>query len=235
MDVIVPLAGPDFVAPDGSVKALIPFDGDPLLWRILKSRPWAAAANYTFVLRDTAETKAFAAEHLDSWFPGAVQLFLSTATRGAACSALVGVACRSEQHQPLVVDLADIFYSSSLDVITRLERSPSCGGLALAFKSANPLYSYLRCEQENKVVEAAEKRVISAYASAGTYIFRDGATYMHAISHAFTNESSQAYNNLFYLCPLFNGVLAQGMDVELEPVYDVIDIKIMANSSVDSA
>lgn len=229
MDVIVPLAGPDFVAADGSVKALIPFAGEPLLWHVLKSRPWAAAAgSYTFVLRDGAETRAFAAEHLSRWFPEAAQIFLSTLTRGAACSTLAGLGCRGEQRQPLIVDLADILYTSTLNVRARLEQSPGCGGLALTFHSTNPLYSYLRCDQSGRVVEAAEKRVISAHASAGTYIFRDGATYLHAVAHAFANEASQMCNGLFYVCPLFNGVLAQGLDVELEPVYDVMDIKMGA-------
>lgn len=230
MDVIVPLAGPDFVAADGTVKALIPFAGEPLLWHVLKSRPWATTAgSYTFVLRDGPETRAFAAGHLSRWFPGSSQIFLSTFTRGAACSALAGLACRGEQRQPLIVDLADILYTSSLNVRARLVQSPGCGGLALTFHSTNPLYSYLRCDQSGRVVEAAEKRVISAHASAGTYIFRDGATFLQAVAHAFVNEATQVCNGLFYVCPLFNGVLAQGLDVQIEPVDDVIDIKIGAD------
>jgi len=226
MDVIVPLAGPDFVAADGSVKALIPFLGQPLLLHILKSRPWAKLSpSYTFVLRDTAQVRAFASDYLGKWFPGATLIFLSKLTRGAACSALVGVACRTEQRQPVIVDLADIFYTSQLDVCARLKDLPSCGGLALAFESSNPHYSYLCCDQSGKVVEAAEKRVISQYASAGTYIFRNGSIFMQAVSHAFDNEASQTCGGLFYVCPLFNGVIEQGFDVQLEPVYDVIDFK----------
>ena len=226
MDVIVPLAGPDFVTDDGAVKALIPLKGEPLLLHALRSRPWAAAAcSYTFVLRDQVETRAFAADHLCSWFPGAAQIFLSTFTRGAACSALAGLACREKHHLPLIVDLADILYTSNLDVTARLERSPGCGGIALTFPSTNPLYSYLRGDQSGKVVEAAEKRVISANASAGTYIFRDSATYLHAMAHAFINRASQMCNELFYVCPLLNGVMVQELDVELEPVYGVEDLK----------
>ena len=40
MKVIVPLAGPDFVKPDGSVKAEISVEGLPLLRRALESRSW---------------------------------------------------------------------------------------------------------------------------------------------------------------------------------------------------
>jgi len=231
MNVIVPLAGPDFVGFDGSVKALIPFEGDPLLWHILKSRPWAeAVGRYTFVLKDTAETRTFAKEYLSKWLPGSTHIFMTTFTRGAACSALAGVACQTDNHQPLIVDLADILYVSDLDVMTRLSLSPRCGGLALSFNSSSPLYSYLHCDERGKVIEAAEKRVISTHASAGTYIFRNSAIYLHALAHAFSNEASQAFNNLFYVCPLFNGVLTQGLDVELEAVHNVIDIKMRSDS-----
>ena len=230
MEVIVPLAGPDFVSSAGVIKALIPFLGQPLLRHVLTSRPWAAeVSNYTFILKDGDVTRDFVEQHLRSWYPYCSVVFLSSVTRGAACSAMAGVACQRDPHAPLIVDLADILYSSNLtNVEERLRRSPRCGGLALAFISANPLYSYLRTDETGRVVEAAEKNVISTNASAGTYIFRNSSIYLGAVAHAFGNEASQVYNGLFYVCPLFNGVLAQGKEVELERVHDVVDIKIGA-------
>jgi len=226
MEVIIPLAGPDFVSADGAIKALITFSGQPLLLHILKSRPWAETADsYTFILKDGEATRCFAEQHLRAWYPDATVIFLSSFTRGAACSAMAGVACQRNPQTPLIVDLADIFYTSTLNVEDRLKQSVCCGGLALTFRSANPLYSYLRTDEFGRVVEAAEKKVISTNASAGTYIFRNSAVYLHALAHAFSNEPRQVSNNLFYVCPLFNGVLAQGMEVKIEPVYDVIDIK----------
>ena len=226
MEVIVPLAGPDFVSADGEVKALIPLLGKPLLLHVLKSRPWAeAVSGYTFIFKEDKPTRVFVEEHLRQWYPNATVIFLSSFTRGAACSAMAGVACQRELNSPLIVDLADILYSSKLNVEDRLDREPRCGGLALTFKSTNPLYSYLRSDETGRVLEAAEKKVISNDASAGTYVFRNSAIYLHAVAHAFSNEASQVHNGLFFVCPLFNGVLAQGMDVEMEPVYDVADIK----------
>lgn len=223
---IVPLAGPDFVSADGEVKALLPLSGQPLLLHVLTSRPWAAAVGgYTFILKDGETTRAFVEQHLSQWYPDATVVFLSTFTRGAACSAMAGVACQRDPHTPLIVDLADILYSSKLNVQDRLLSAPRCGGLALTFRSTNPLYSYLRSDDTGRVVEATEKKVISTNASAGTYVFRNSSIYLHAVAHAFSNEASQVYNSLFFVCPLFNGVLAQGMDVEMEPVYNVVDVK----------
>lgn len=231
MEVIVPLAGPDFINPDGSVKALTPISAQPLLLHVLSSRPWVdSVTGYTFILKEDETTRLFVDQYLRQWYPYATVIFLSSYTRGAACSVLAGVACQQDLKAPLIVDLADILYSSEVNIESRLHSAPCCGGLALTFSSTNPLYSYLRTDEAGRVMAAAEKRVISSNASAGTYIFRNSAIYLHALAHAFSNESSQAYNNLFFVCPLFNGILAQGLTVEMEPVYNVVDIKIGSQS-----
>ena len=233
MNVIVPLAGPDFVRSDGSIKALTSFSGQPLLTHVLNSRPWAAtASSYTFILKDAVETRMFVDLHLRHWYPLATVVFLSAFTRGAACSALAGVACQNDMHTPLIVDLADILYTTNLNVLDRLHGSPCCGGLALTFQSTNPSYSYLRTDDKGKVVEAAEKHVISSHASAGTYIFRNTIVYLKAMAYALADEVNQTYNGLYYVCPLFNGVLLQGMGIEMIGVENVIDIKVEENCHV---
>lgn len=226
MHVIVPLAGPDFVRADGSIKALEPFQGQPLLRYALNSRPWASKAkSYSFVLYDCDETRQFAHEHLSKWYPGCSIVYLTTLSRGAAISALAGLSTLNEFCQPLVIDLADIIYKTNIDIEQVLQESPDIGGIALVFDSQNPQYSYLASDRSGRVVGAAEKKVISSQASAGTYIFSDCSTVLKAVAHAFENEPSQTHNNLFYVCPLFNGVLALGQQVTLVRAFDILDIK----------
>ncbi|WP_425102287.1 hypothetical protein [Tropicibacter sp. S64] len=229
MRVIVPLAGPDFIRDGGALKAQIDLGGQPLLRRVLTSRPWAGAVkpeDHSFVLIDAPETRAFAAGALAEWYPGASVTFLSRYTRGAALSALAGMATGAEMAAPIVVDLADILYDSTLDPAAVFAANPGCGGIALTFKADNPAYSYLRLDAFGAFAEAAEKRVISDNASAGTYMFRDLPTYLRALAHGLENAESQTFRDLFFVCPLFNGVKDQGKGVLLEPVTDVTDIKV---------
>lgn len=212
---------------DGSIKALEPFQGQPLLKYALDSRPWASKAKqYSFVLYDCQEARRFAHAYLSHWYKGCSVVYLSAFTRGAAISALSGLSVLDEFCQPLIIDLADIIYNSNINIKQVLEADQSIGGIALVFESNNPQYSYLASDSNGQFVEAAEKRVISDQASAGTYIFRNCATFLKAVAHAIENESSQAYNSLFYVCPLFNGVLAQGKQVALARVFDIMDMKI---------
>lgn len=228
--IVVPLAGPDFVAADGRLKALADIGtAEPFLHAALKQRPWAknaAPTDYAFVLHDRDETRAFAANHLQSWFPGCGVVFLSHFTAGAAFSSLAGAAIQmGADERPMVLDLADILYASDVDPALHFARNPGDGGLALTFQSTNPIYSYLRKDARGVVVEVAEKKVISSEASAGTYAFRSGPVLLRALAHALENAATQTHRNLFFVCPLFNGVLAQSLAVATETVHDVRDMK----------
>lgn len=227
MRVIIPLAGPDFILPDGTLKAQIDYHGKPLLRHIVDSRPWKNSSTHiSFVLFDCHSTRVFASECLAEWYPKSTITFLSNYTRGAALSALAGIVMGQDHSEPITVDLADILYQSTLDPVARLAESRNIGGIALTFFSSNPAYSYLRLNSKGHVIEAAEKRVISEYASAGTYVFRNTSIYLRALAHSLENEAAYAFSGLFYICPLFNGVLHQGIDVVVEPVANVFDNKV---------
>lgn len=228
MKIIVPLAGPDFIRADGSLKATSEFNGEPLLRHILRGRAWAGMAaptDYCFVLRDDLASRDFAAANLNEWYPGSRQVFLSNYTNGAALSAAIGVALVADgDAEPLIIDLADIVYRCESNPVLRLASDRAAGAIGLVFQANDPIYSYLRTEN-GRFTEAAEKSVISSNASAGTYIFANASIYMRSIAHALENADSQTFNGRFFVCPLFNGVRSQGLEVALHDVIDVVDIK----------
>ena len=229
MRIIVPLAGPDFERADGGVKATLEIKGRPLLRRALEQRPWwtagqAGSADLVFVLRETPASQTFAQGALRDWYPGAGIVSIGRYTRGAALSALAGIALMERTDEPICVDLADIEYVSTLNPLARFAETQA-GGIVLTFPSDNPAYSYLATDAGGRVTEAAEKRVISDTASAGTYLFRDTACYLSAVAHSLTHADAVMHRDLFFVCPLVNGLVAQGLDVLLEPVTDVADIK----------
>ena len=229
MRVIVPLAGPDFILDCGKLKAELNLDGEPLLRRVLTSRPWAktlASHNYSFVFFDAPETRAFAADAILDWYPDATVTFISSYTRGAALSAMAGMATGEDVDVHIIVDLADILYESELDPALVFDTNSNCGSIALTFQADNPAYSYISLDSSGFFDKAVEKQVISNNASAGTYIFRDMATYIRALAYGLDNKASQTYRDLFFVCPLFNGVKAQGKSVILEPVTNVVDMKV---------
>lgn len=230
MKVVVPLAGPDFERPDGTLKAALLVDGRPLLEATLEQRPWwrrggVTDADLTFVLKDSARVRGFVEQYLLQRYPRSRQVLLSTTTGGAALSALAGVAQIGGEQEPLCIDLVDIAYSSTLDPIAAFKR-PRVGAVALVFASDNPIYSYLRTDTSGRVVEAAEKRVISSHASAGTYLFAAPNIYLSGLAHNLSNRAEVVFKDMFFVCPVYNGVLAGGSEVLLEQVSNVCDVKV---------
>ena len=70
-----------------------------------------------------------------------------------------------------------------------------------------------------------EKSVISNLASAGTYIFKNISTYLHSLAFILDNPEAYSYKDLFYVCPLFNGVSRLNLLVESLPVTLIYDPK----------
>jgi hypothetical protein len=220
---IIPLAGPDFIRPDGQLKPCMMVDGVPLLRAALESRAWwcnpLTPDRLVFVLQNTPESKAFAEQTLASWYPAARCVFLSDYTQGAALSALAGLALAGAQEAPVCIDLVDILYTMNENPAQRFAENAHLGGLVPTFTSSETRFSYCRVTENTRTIESvAEKRVIASHASAGTYFFRSPAVLLRALAHALEHRADVMHNNLFYVAPLMNGVVAQGLQAEIMPV-----------------
>jgi hypothetical protein len=219
--IIVPLAGPDVIHPRYGVRALYEVDGQPLLAAALESRPWmrpgeAGAEDLIFVLRE-GEGRDALAQFIGQRYGAARIVTLSQLTGGALYSALAGAALAAPT-QPLCIDLVDILYRCD---DWRLRAGEiALGGLVPVFESDDPSYSYLRAEN-GEIVEAAEKRVISREASAGTYFFKDVGVFLRAAGHSVRNAETLAFKGALFVCPAMNGVIDEGLRVATVAVSDV--------------
>lgn len=229
MTVIVPLAGPDFELDQEHTKAERLIDGVPLLLRCLNSRPWSRLGgdclDYVFILQDTATSRDLATSKLRQWFPSSKVIYLGAFSDGAAFSALAGVAL-CDLGQPLIIDLADIEFSAeSFSIKDIFDGDDHIGAVALTFSSNANMYSYIK-EDGGRFVEAVEKAVISEHASAGVYIYRNPLIYLDALQRTVGGERDYTYNGLHYVCPVFNGVKAMGLEVQRLSCNLVRDVKI---------
>lgn len=137
-------------------------------------------------------------------------------------TALAGVAMLSDDDEAVVIDLADILFSTGpTDPEAMLHGR--VGAMIPCFISNEPCYSYLR-KEAGRVVEAAEKRVISEYASAGVYIFRDRNSYLSATQYCLANAASLTVKGVHFICPMANGILAAGLEVLAPLIEDVIPV-----------
>lgn len=219
---IIPLAGPDFVIEAGLTKAEQDFKGNPMLKSILYNRKWFDINHeFIFVFLDGLEQRRFFSEKAKAWFPKSNAVFITKPSSGAALSALCGCSIVSNKKLPIIFDLADIDYSSNLTSDKIIQIFNNNDAISLNFVSSNPAYSYLKY-RDDIFLEAKEKKVISNIASAGTYIYKDFFTYNRALNDVI-NTNKYKYNNLDYICPIYNGVKSKKIYSEI--VTEVQDIK----------
>ena len=212
---IVPLAGPDFYDAAYGVKPFVRVGDETLIEATLGRRAWVQSgqlkpSDMVFVLRDTPFS-ADAAMRLSQMFPDARFVFLSAGTAGALMSALAGASLATGE-EPLVVDLADLAFDVD-DVTAEKLAAPRADGFIPWFRSSDPAYSYLRFE-DDRVIETAEKRVISSFASAGVYSFASTSHFLRAAAGCLADPEAHRVRGALFMCPAFNVLIAQGCRVE---------------------
>jgi NDP-sugar pyrophosphorylase family protein len=127
-------------------------------------------------------------------------------TEGAACTVLLAEAFINSDT-PLVIANSDqyIKYDKTYwEPYLELE----CG--IMVFTDTNPKWSFARIVN-NKIVEVAEKNPISDQATAGVYYFKKGSIFVDAAKRMI--QKDLRVNNEFYVCPVFNEVIAEGYNV----------------------
>jgi dTDP-glucose pyrophosphorylase len=135
---------------------------------------------------------------------------LANETKGAACSALMAIS-HIANDQPLIIANSDqIFEDPVAELIAGLRQAEADAGV-LTFESVHPRWSYVRLDEQNRVVETAEKRPISRHAIAGLYYFRHGKDFVAAAQRMIQKDSS--INGSFYISPTLNEMILQGKTI----------------------
>jgi len=82
----------------------------------------------------------------------------------------------------------------------------------LTFESVHPKWSFARINDEGLVCEVAEKKPISNKATVGIYYWKQGSDYVKYAEEMI--EKDKRVNNEFYVCPVFNEAIDDGLRVK---------------------
>lgn len=223
---IIPLAGPDFYSAQHGIRPLFPVEGVPLVVKALASRPWICSGEVPeekliFVTR-VGPGQAEFADFVRTRYPSAQLLVLPKRTGGALLSACAGSTVITDFDEPLVVDLIDILFEMPgyNNISSMFSNDSKIGGILPHFTSSDPCYSYLEIINA-KVVRTVEKQVISSAASAGTYFFRNLEIFLRSVCASLKAFPAHTVNNILFMCPAYNWLLQEGLDVIPIPVAKV--------------
>jgi len=187
-------------------KSLIEVAGRPMIEHVLACyAPLAElGARFTFVVRSEESSRYHLTAILKLMMPDATVIESPKPTGGAACSALLAVDM-IDSDEPLVLCNGDQVIEADLKAVVNEFQERELDGGILVFDAVHPRWSFVKVDDEGRMIEASEKRPISRLATAGFYWFRKGGDFVAAAESMIMKDAD--VNGAFYVCPSYNEMI----------------------------
>jgi dTDP-glucose pyrophosphorylase len=116
-----------------------------------------------------------------------------------------------DNAEPLLIYNADTSCRTSL-VKTLGQMNGHVDGLIGIFQAPGDKWSFVRLDENDRVIETAEKRRISDWATTGLYYFSRGSDFVrHADEMIAENDR---VNGEFFVAPLYNRMISAGAHIK---------------------
>ena len=214
INTVIPLAGPNRFASDDFhyPKPLIEVNNVPLIEHVIRCMDRIdLEQRYIFIVNQD-DCQQY---HLDSLLrllcgDDTVIIPLKAHTAGAACSVLMAVDYINNDD-PLVITNSDHIIDSALDSHMRGFIDDGDDAAVLCFESVHPKWSYVRLDDQQQVIEAAEKRPISKNAIAGFYYYKRGQDFVRSAMDMIAKDAH--VDGRFYIAPSLNELILSGKKI----------------------
>ena len=218
MIVCIPLAGEGSRFRDKGYtfpKPLITIRNKPMLQWVVESinMPWAT---HLFICRDPDATNYRMGEMCAQVTPKSVVHVLSQPTSGAATTVLAGLNTLERTDEELLIANSDQWLSWDVNRFWKVVWGMKAEGAIPVFRSVHPKWSYARLDERSRVVEVAEKRPISQWATCGLYYWKSVQQFITCATQMMRDETKQV-NGEWYVAPVYNELIAQGGHVMAYP------------------
>jgi NDP-sugar pyrophosphorylase family protein len=222
MNIVMPMAGRGSRFAQIGIdtpKPLIPVRGKPMYAWATDGLPLSLAKRLIFIclaehLAERALEHDIRSRYAD-YEP--IIVALDHVTEGQACTVLCARP-HIDNDEPLLIFNADTYAVSPL-AEALAAWPPEVAGALDVFHAPGDKWSFARADASGRVLETAEKRRISDWATTGLYYFRRGADFVrHAEAMIAADDRS---NREFYVAPVYNRLIAAGADIRINPVDQV--------------
>jgi len=201
----------------GYPKPLIEVMGKPMIEHVIANV--TQGINFTkiiFIVKQDECQKFHLDNTLNLLSPTKPQIIqLQSDTQGALCSILLAIE-HIDNNEPLMISNADQIFdggiASYVDEFGKQDLDAAC----LSFKSVHPRWSYVRTNDQNYVIETAEKKPISKHAVAGLYLYKKGSDFVRYGMDSIKHGSS--LDGKYFIAPVFNEFILAGKKVGHYPV-----------------
>ena len=134
-------------------------------------------------------------------------------TKGAACSAMMAIEHINNDEQLIIANADQLFDDNLNDIILSFK---DLDGGVIVFDSIHPRWSYARVDEDDYIVETAEKRPLSKNAIAGLYYFKNGKDFISSAMNMIQKDAS--VNSLYYVSPTLNEMVLKNKKMKIKKI-----------------
>ena len=136
-------------------------------------------------------------------------------TEGAACTVLTAIQHINNDND-LIIANADQYIQNDFNSFITNARTGGKDGLIMTFEASHPKWSYARIDKKGRVIEVAEKKVISNKATVGIYYFKKGSEFVEG-AQAMIGKRIKS-NNEYYVCPVYNELILKDKKIHIQNI-----------------
>ena len=190
-------------------KSLIKVGQKEMYRQAVDCLPLAHSKSLIFIIRQDEFTAALTANIQEHYYDkyNCKIIVLENETRGQAETVLKS-AFRLDCTKPTLVHNCDTYVSFPWRDLFKDNNE----GAIVLFNSNEERWSYAKLDEgKNRVIEIKEKKVISAYASSGTYFFKDTNVLLKNINKII--DANIRENNEYYLSSVYSLMIKDNMNI----------------------
>lgn len=207
MNVVIPMAGDSNIFKESGFKYNKNFteiNRKPLFQRICESVLKLQAEKFIFIVNQEDAKKYHIDRSLKLLSTKNQVVVAEGKTQGATCSVLL-TAESIDNDDELIIHNGDTILELDTQSIVNEFRSKNFDGGIITFESVHPRYSFIRLDENDFVIETAEKNPISNHATAGLYYFKHGSDFVESAKEMIRKDSH--VDGQFYVCPTYNQMI----------------------------
>jgi NDP-sugar pyrophosphorylase family protein len=210
LNIVIPMAGAGsrfakagFSAP----KPLIEIHGVPMIKVVISNLRPACKHRFIFICQQAHVNDHGLRDKLGAWAPGCSIVEVNGLTEGAACTVLAA-ASLIDNDDPLMIANSDQYVD--IDINTYLARLSALemDGLIMTMTASDPKWSFVGLDEQGRVSQVVEKRVISHEATVGIYNYKHGRDFICATRRMMSADDR--VNGEFYVAPTYNYLINVG-------------------------
>jgi HAD superfamily hydrolase (TIGR01509 family) len=212
MNILIPMAGAGSRFEKAGYtfpKPLIEVNGKPMIQVVVENLNFDS--KHIFITQKEHRVKYNLDSLLNLISPDCSIIDVDGVTEGAACTTLLAKDLINN-GDPLVISNSDQFVEwNSSEFMYKMQEQNVDAGI-LTFESNHPKWSFVKLDEYGYVTEVAEKNPISNTATVGIYYWRRGSDYVRFAEMMI--DKNIRVNNEFYVCPVFNEAIKNGLKVK---------------------